>query len=191
MIEVFDAAAARHALARRRLRCPDCAQPLQPWGRARTRTVRDRDGQRLTAHPDRARCTGCGVTHVVLDAGLLAHRGYSIGVVGQALLAAAAGHGHRRIAAGLAVPPDTVRGWLRRVRGAARQLYQIGVQMTVLLDPEALPDTARTNNLAFALDALGAAALAFGRRFACQDADPWTRINVLTRGRLLASFPTG
>jgi hypothetical protein len=145
MIEVLDTAAARQALTRRRLRCPDCAEPMRPWGRARTRTVRDRDGQRLTAHPDRARCTGCGATHVLLDAGLLPHRGYSIGVVGQALLTAAAGASHRRIAAELAVPADTVRGGLRRVRGAAWQLHQLGVQTTVLLDQDALPDTARTN----------------------------------------------
>jgi transposase-like protein len=191
MIEVFDTAAARHALTRRRLRCPDCAEPLRPWGRARTRTVRDRDGQRLAARPDRARCTGCGVTHVVLDAGLLPRRGYSVGVVGRALLAAAAGYGHRRIAVELAVPEGTVRGWLRRFRGAARPLYQLGVQTTVLLDQEALPASTRTDPLALALDALGAAALAFGRRFAREDVDPWARINVLTRGRLLASFPAG
>lgn len=191
MIEVFDTAAARQALTRRQLRCPDCAEPLRPWGRARTRTVRDCDGQRLTAHPDRARCTGCGGTHVVLDAGLLPHCGYSVGVVGQALLAAVSGLGHRRIAAKLAVPEGTVRGWLRRVRGAARQLHQLGVQTTVLLDPQVLPDTARTDPLALAVDALGAAALAFGRRFAREGADGWARINVLTRGRLLAWFPTG
>lgn len=191
MIEVFDTAAARQALTRRRLRCPDCAQPLRPWGRAGARTVRDRDGERLTAHPDRARCTGCGGTHVVLDAGLLPHRSYSVGVVGQALLAAAAGHGHRRIAAELAVPEATVRGWLRRVRRAAGRLYQLGVQTSVLLDPETLPDTTRSDPLVLALDALGAAALALGRRFARDDADPWARINVLTRGRLLASFPAG
>jgi transposase-like protein len=191
MIEVFDTAAARQALTQRRLRCPDCAEPLRPWGRARMRTVHDRDGERLTARPDRARCTGCGVTHVVLDAGLLPHRGYSVGVVGQALLAAATGLSHRRIAARLAVPEGTVRGWLRRVLSAAGQLYRLGVQTTVLLDPEALPVIARSDPLVLAVDALGAAALAFGRRFARADADPWARINVLTRGRLLASFPTG
>jgi hypothetical protein len=75
MIEVFDTAVARRALARRGLRCPDCAAPLRPWGRARTRTVRDRDGGQRTSRPDRARCTGCRATHVVLDAGQMAHRG--------------------------------------------------------------------------------------------------------------------
>ncbi|WP_163552079.1 hypothetical protein [Candidatus Frankia alpina] len=43
----------------------------------------------------------------MLDAGLLAHRGYS--VAGQALLAAASGLGHRPVAARLAVPEDTAR----------------------------------------------------------------------------------
>ena len=32
MIEVFDTAAARIALARRKLGCPGCGQPLRPWG---------------------------------------------------------------------------------------------------------------------------------------------------------------
>jgi len=189
MIEVFDTAAARQALARRRLCCPGCAAPLRPWGRARTRTVHDRDGEQLTCRPDRARCTGCRATHVVLDAGLLAHRGYTVAVVGQALLAAAGGLGHRPVAARLAVPEGTVRGWLRRVRGSAGRLREIGVQTTVMLEPDLLPTRAYADPLALALDALGAAALAVSRRFAREDVDPWARINVLTRGRLLAPSP--
>ena len=191
MIEVLDPAAARQALTGGRLRCPDCAAPVRPWGRARTRTVRDRDRQRRTARPDRARCTGCARTHVLLDARLLAHRGYSAGLVGQALLAAAAGAGHRRIAVDLGVPEGTVRGWLRRVRTTARQLYQLGVQTIVLLDPATLPDTDRSDPLALVVDALGAAALAFARRFARHDLDPWARITLLTRGPLLAAAPAG
>src|SRR6266508_1528992 len=69
MIEVFDTAAARHALARRKLRCPDCGRALRPWGRARERTIRELGGARVTVRPDRVRCTGCHATHVVLDAG--------------------------------------------------------------------------------------------------------------------------
>ena len=92
MIEVFDTAAARIALARRMLGCPGCDQPLRPWGHARERTVRDLDGVLLTARPDRALCTGCGTTHVVLDAGLLPRRAYTAGLIGQALAAAARGH---------------------------------------------------------------------------------------------------
>ena len=104
MIEVFDTAAARSALARRKLRCPDCGQALRPWGRARERTVRELGGALLTVRPDRARCTGCDVTHVVLDASLLPRRAYAAGLIGQALVAAARGRGHRLIARDLDVP---------------------------------------------------------------------------------------
>ena len=74
MIEVSGTAAARSALARRKLPCPDCGQPLKPWGRARERTIRELGGGVLAVRPDRARCTGCEVTHVVLDASLLPRR---------------------------------------------------------------------------------------------------------------------
>jgi hypothetical protein len=43
-------------------------------GAGRERTVREVGGALLTAHPDRARYTGCDVTHVVLDGGLLPRR---------------------------------------------------------------------------------------------------------------------
>jgi len=78
MIEVFDTAAARSALARRKLRCPDCGQALRPWGHARERTIRELGGALATVRPDRALCTGCGVSHVVLDAGLLPRRAWTV-----------------------------------------------------------------------------------------------------------------
>ena len=87
MIEVFDTTAARIALARRMLGCPGCDQPLRLWGHARERTIRDTGGTPLTIRPDRALCTGCGATHVVLDAGLLPRRAYAAGLIGQALAA--------------------------------------------------------------------------------------------------------
>jgi RNase P subunit RPR2 len=58
MIEVSGATAARIALARRMLGCPDCRNPLWPWGHARERTIRDAGGALLTVRPDRALCTG-------------------------------------------------------------------------------------------------------------------------------------
>jgi transposase-like protein len=189
MIEVFDTEAARSALARRMLRCPDCGQALKPWGRARERTVRELGGALLTVRPDRTRCTGCDVTHVVLDASLLPRRAYAAGLVGQALVAAARGRGHRLIARDLDVPHGTVRGWVRRARRSAGQLRATGVQAVVALDPDALPAQARESELAYALDALGAAALALGDRFAVQHASPWARVTVLTRGRLLNLSP--
>ena len=191
MIEVFDTTAARTALARRKLRCPDCGQALKPWGRGRERTVRELGGALLTVCPDRARCTGCDVTHVVLDAGLLPRRAYAAGLVGQALAAAARGHGHRHVARDLDVPHGTVRGWIRRARRSAGQLRGAGVQAVVALCPDALPAQVRPDELACALDALGAAAMALGDRFGLQHASPWARVTVLTRGQLLNLSPDG
>jgi Domain of unknown function (DUF6431) len=101
-------------------------------GRARERTVRDLGGAVVTVRPDRARCAGCGVIHVVLDAGLLPRRAYCAGLVGQALVAAALGGGHRLIARDLAVPHGTVRGWIRRARRPAGQLRVTGIRAVAL-----------------------------------------------------------
>jgi transposase-like protein len=191
MIQVFDATAARRALARRMLPCPDCGAALRPWGRARERTVRDQDGELVTARPDRARCVGCGATHVVLDAGLLPRRAYTAGLAGHALIAAATGSGHRHVARQLDLPDGTVRGWIRAARRSAGQLRAIGVRAVVALDPDALPARALADPLASALDALGAAAFAMGARFGLQKASPWARVAVLTRGRLLSLAPDG
>ena len=191
MIEVFGTAAARSALARRKLRCPGCGQPLKPWGRARERTIREVGGALVTVIPDRARCTGCDVTHVILDAGLLPRRAYAAGLIGQALVAAARGRGHRLIARDLEVPCDTVRGWVRRARRSAGQLRAAGIQAVVALDPDALPGQDLPGELAYALDALRAAAMALGDRFGVQHASPWARVTVLTRGQLLNLSPDG
>jgi len=191
MIQVFDTAAASIALARRKLGCPDCRQPLRPWGHARERTVRAPDGALVTVRPDRALCTGCDVTHVVLDAGLLPRRAYAAGLIGQALAAAALGSGHRRIARDLTVPAGTVRGWIRGARRSAAPLRITGIRAIVAFDQDALPAVSRPDELACALEHLAAAASVIGRRFGLQHASPWALINVLTRGRLLAMAPAG
>ncbi|WP_246868499.1 DUF6431 domain-containing protein [Saccharopolyspora sp. ASAGF58] len=127
MIEVVDTEAARRALAAGRLRCPECAGTLRPWGRTRERTVVDHHGTR-TIRPDRARCQTCGRTHTVLPAELLAGRSYTLGVIGPALAAGVLGVGHRRIAARLRVPAGTVRSWLRRARDNAAALCRVTAQ---------------------------------------------------------------
>ena len=160
MIEVFDTAAARIALARRKLGCPGCGQPLRPWGHARERTVRDLGGALVRVRPDRASCPGCEVSHVVLDAGLLPHRAYAAGLIGQALVGAAArGSGHRRIARDLAVPAGTVRGWIRGARRSAAQLRVTAIRTVVAYDQDALPARVRPDELGYALEHLGAAAM--------------------------------
>jgi transposase-like protein len=189
MIQVFDTRAARRALDRRLLPCPGCGAPLKPWGRVRERTVRDYGGALVTFRPDRGRCTGCDATHVILDARLLPGRAYAAGLTGQALASAACGHGHRHAAREAGVPDGTVRGWIRRARRSAEQLRVTGVRAVVALDPEALPVRVLADPLASALDALGAAAVAMGRRFGLHDAGLWARIAVLTRGRLLSLAP--
>ena len=84
-----------------------------------------------------------------------------------------------------------MRGWIRRARACARHLRAVGVQAVVTLNPGALPTQARPGQLASVLDALGAAAMALGDRFAVPHASPWARVNVLTRGRLLGPSPAG
>jgi len=191
MIEVFDTTAAGVALARRMLGCPGCGQPLRPWGHACERTVRGTGGALLTVRPDRALCTGCGATHVVLDAGLLPRRAYAAGLIGQALAAAARGYGHRPIAAGLAVPAGTVRGWIRAARRSAMQLRVTGVRAVLASGHDELLCWARTGELGAALEHLAAAALVLGRRHGLEHTSWWARINVVTRGRLLTMAPAG
>ena len=141
--------------------------------------------------PDRALCPGCEVTHVVLDAGLIPRRAYAGGLIGQALVAAARGSGHRRIARDLAVPAGTVRGWIRGARRSAAQLRITGIRTVVAFDQDALPARGRPDELGCALEHLGAAAMVIGRRFGLQHTSPWARVNVLTCGRLLAMAPAG
>jgi hypothetical protein len=45
-------------------------------------------------------------------------------VIGAALVAGAGGAGHRRIAAELARPEETVRGWLRRFAARATEIRE-------------------------------------------------------------------
>lgn len=104
--------------------------------------------------PDRALCTG----YVVLDAGLLPRRAYAAGLTRQALVAAAIGHGRRRIARDLAA--GTVRGWIRAARRSAEELRVTGIRAVVALDPDALPARVRADELGCALEQLAVAAMA-------------------------------
>lgn len=96
-----------------RVTCPACDGALRPWGWARRRPLRRRDGL-MWLRPRRGRCGSCGGTHVLLPVDTLVRRQDEVAVIGAALLAWSGGAGHRRIAASLGLPADTVRGWLRR-----------------------------------------------------------------------------
>lgn len=66
--------------------------------------------------PRRARCRSCSRTHVLVPKCSYPRRPDSTETVGTALLAAAGGLGHRRVAAHVGLLVTTVRGWLRRAR---------------------------------------------------------------------------
>jgi transposase-like protein len=123
----------------------------------------DLDVAKMTVRPDRARCTGCAATHVLLDAALVARHGYTAPVVGHALVRAARGEPHREIADRLDAPVGTVRGWIRGARRSAHQLWTLGVAAVVALDQNALPARERSDPLTAALDVLAAAAFAMRR----------------------------
>jgi len=91
----------------------------------------------VRVRPRRARC-GCGRTHVLLPAGMLARRADSGAVIGQGLELAAAGAGHRAIGAALGRPAATVRGWLRALGRAAELIWAGFTALAVALDPDPL-----------------------------------------------------
>jgi hypothetical protein len=70
--------------------------------------------------------------------------------------------------------------------GTGARLRITGLRIIVAFDQDALPAQARPDELGCALEHLGAAATVIARRFGLQHTSPWARINVLTRGRLLA-----
>jgi hypothetical protein len=115
--------------------------------------------------PRRSRCTGCGATHVLLPVLVLARRADTAAVIGAGLAAKAAGLGHRRIAARLGRPAETVRGWLRRFGARVEQVRVVFTGWCRALSPDpVLPDPAGSA-WADALAAITAAAQALAIRF--------------------------
>jgi hypothetical protein len=78
--------------------CPWCGGVLARWGHARPRVLRGGRGP-VRFRPRRARCRGCGATHVLLPAFALLRRADVAEVIGAALAAKALGKGVRPIAA--------------------------------------------------------------------------------------------
>ena len=69
------------------LACPACGGVLGRWGNAAERQVLVLDGPKVRLVPRRARCLGCGRTHVLLPVWCLARRadaGEVIGLAGKA-----------------------------------------------------------------------------------------------------------
>ncbi|MGV1006306.1 MAG: helix-turn-helix domain-containing protein, partial [Candidatus Nanopelagicales bacterium] len=168
--------------------CRSCGQSLAPWGWARTRSVAGPGATTVRVRPRRARCRGCRTTEVLLPAQALPRCGAGVELVGQVLMAAAQGTGHRAIAASLDLPTDTLRRWLRRARANAYQLCEMATMRAHQFDPDPPPPQPQPTALAQAVDALAVAAAA-AARIVGPVRSPWLVISVLTGGRLLAAPP--
>jgi len=178
-------AAVERRLAAGGLVCPACSGVLAGWGHARLRSVRGPGGL-VRVRPRRARCVGCGATHVLLPVELLLRRADLAVVIGAALSARTTGMGCRRIAALVGRPVETVRGWLRRFAGrveAVRRLFTVLLR-AVAADP--VMPTPAGGVWADALAALGAAVSAAAGRFGLFNVSPWLVVSAVSGGRLLA-----
>lgn len=164
--------------------CPLCRGVLGPWGRARERIVRRTGGIELL-RPRRAKCRGCGRTHVLLPDVVLLRRRDGVAMIGAALEARAAGAGHRRIAGRLGVPAETVRGWLRRFAADAEAIRAHFTRWAFALDSTLGPVRPAGSRFADAVEAIGLAARAWVLRLGVASVGPWSLAAVLSGGGLL------
>lgn len=172
------------ALRQGRLSCPGCSARLRPWGSARPRSIRHGlagTGVVRVYRPRRARCSGCRVTHVLLDVVLAARRADAAAVIAAAVEAKiAAGSGHRKIAAGLGRPPSTVRGWLRAFAGSASRIadWFTALVLRAAPDPAVIWPAPAASPPGAALSALLGYAAGLGRRFGAVGRVPWVQAGI-------------
>ncbi len=169
------------------LRCPGCGGLLARWGFAVARAVRGLGAAVVRLRPRRARCRGCGVTHVLLPVSALSRRADLAEVIGVALAAKAAGAGHRSIAGRLSRPAETVRGWLRRfaVLAPGWRAVFTGVLVRAGIDP-VLPALAGSG-FADAVAVIVVAASESAVRWpVLGSVSPWVFASAVTGGALLA-----
>ena len=184
-----DGAEVERLLAGGRLECPGCGGQLGGWGHARDREIRLGGEARRRLRPRRAACPGCGRTHVLLPAWVLARRADSAAVIGEALVAAAAGLGCRMVAGRLGRAAATVRGWLRRFAARAEALRSAFTVLACELDADPLLPGPSGSAVADAVAAIFAAALAAARRWGelASVLSPWELASAVTAGGLLGS----
>ena len=179
-----DPARVESELAAGTLACPGCGGRLAPWGWARERPV-GRGRARCRVRPRRSICRGCGVTHVLLPASMLARRGDWAAAIGRALELKAAGLGQRRVAAAVGVSRSTVRGWLSRFAVVAVQVRAHLVRWALWLDPGLVRIEPSGSPFADAVTAVVVAGRAAADRLGigCR----WTFASAATAGRLLCN----
>ena len=164
--------------------CPVCGGRLARWSFARRRSLRA-ESDPVELRPRRARCVSCGKTQVLLPDVALGRRVDAVAVIGRALVAAAAGDGHRTVASRLGRPPSTVRGWLRRFRLVA---VRVAAHFTVwahALDANLVVVGRAGSPLGDAVEAVGVAARAASLRLGSRRG--WSWASALTAGALLSN----
>ena len=172
------------ALGSGALSCPRCSARLAPWGSARPRLIRHgiEEPRVVRAYrPRRARCSGCRVTHVLLDVRLASRRADAAEVIAASVeRKVALGWGHRKIGAWLGRPETTVRGWLRAFARSASRIAERFTLLVVRDAPDAVTLWPRPSGslLAAALSALHAYAEALGRRFGVIGSVAWVRAGI-------------
>lgn len=106
-------------------------------------------------------------------------------VIGRALMAKATGAGHRSIAADLARPEETVRGWLRRFAQRAVVIREQFTRLAHELGADLRTVEPRGSPFADAVEAIGVAAAAAATRFG--PAAVWQFAAGASGGRLLSN----
>jgi hypothetical protein len=175
--------------------CPDawCGRVLARWGYARERVLRGWGKERVRVRPRRARCRGCGVTHVLLPVFALVRRADLAEVIGAALAARAAGAGARSVAAGLGRAVPTVRGWLRRFAGQAEPVRVFFTVLLAAAGPDPVMPAGARDAVAAAVSAIAGAAAAVASRWPELGEVPvWEAASAASGGLLLApGWPGG
>ncbi len=181
-----DAAEVERLLAGGGLECPWCGGVLARWGHARARVLRGGQGP-VRLRPRRARCRGCGATHVLLPVFALLRRADLAEVIGAALAAKASGKGVRPIAAAAGRAAGTVRGWLRRFGSRAEAVRAFFTRLLVEVGVDPVPAAQGPSPFADAVAAVaGAAVAAFSRWPGIGEVTPWRLASAASGGRLLS-----
>ena len=143
--------------------CPSCPDGvLVRWGFARARRV---VGSAEPVRPRRSRCRTCAVTHVLLPVTLLLRRAYVAELIWAAVVAKAAGAGHRLIGHRLGIPGSTVRGWLRVITGRAQVVRHWFISVAVAAGVDVSIPRAAGSGCGDVLAAVEAAREAIATRF--------------------------
>jgi Domain of unknown function (DUF6431) len=187
-----DASGVERELREGWLACPGCGGSVTPWGYGRRRLVFGPGGCGRWLRPRRARCSGCGVTHVLLPVDVLVRRRDEVAVIGVALAAAASGQGYRRIAAAAGRSVWTVRSWVRRFAASAERVQGLFTTVQVRTDVDPPPLVSAGSVVADAVVAIVAAAVAVGRRWPdlVPTLSPWEVACAVTYGSLLSPAVT-